>query len=292
MMIKESYFVYFYYGSNDELLYIGKSIDVGMRWRSHQEEWKKDVVKIGVREYPDHAAMDIFEHYYITKCVSKYNVACLQHGRTEAEVCDPYEMKLYSVDAFETKYVKRDSKDVERNQAKRIIIPFSESLQLNGISIVETEEINFFDEKVLGYNLDEVCFKYKNIYFFSGMKKKGTNANKSILFLKEYLKKATISKCETKYGKKYTYTAKIDEIVAEEAFMCGCCIYATTKMTNSGVEKKSGWHGHNVFSMLEHENNDFVIHRCGSDFASNCVYIDNFNFRINLKRIYQMENQN
>ena len=291
-MSKEGYFVYFYYGSNDELLYIGQSIDVGMRWRSHQEEWKKDVVKIGVREYPDHAAMDIFEHYYITKCMSKYNVAGLQHGITEVEVHDPYEMTVYSVDAFERKYVKSVSKDVERNQSKRIIKSFPECLQLYGISIVETEEINLLDEKVLDNNLDEVCFKYENIYFFPSVNKNGISINKSLLFLKEYLRRATISKCEAELRESYTYAAEIDEIVAEEAFLCGCCRYVTTKRTKSGVERKSGWHGRNVFSMLVQENKEFVIYRCSGDFFDECVYIDNYNFRINLKKIYQMEKQN
>ena len=100
-MKNEKYCVYFYYANDDTLLYIGKSLNVGMRWIGHQEEWKSEVAKIGVREYPDRAAMDVFEHYYITKCKPKYNKAFLEHGTTTVKIIDTYNMKMYSVKDFE-----------------------------------------------------------------------------------------------------------------------------------------------------------------------------------------------
>ena len=282
---EERYFVYFYYASGNELLYIGKSVNVGRRWKSHKDEWKKEVVEIGVREYPDHATMDLFEQYYIVKYESKYNVAGLRHGRTSVEVDDPYEMKIYSVKEFEDEYLKK-----ETSHAKNNIETYQEDLLGRGIVIVETDVVDYFDDNVMAYDLDKVCFKYENIYLFP--KKKGICANESFFALQQFFKCSTVDKCESECGSGYTHTAETEQFVAEHAFDCGYCYYETTKKTKKGVEKLSGTHYRLMLSKLEMREKDFVIYQYSKDSLNDWFYINKNTFKIDLKRIYQMENNN
>lgn len=167
-MKNREYCVYFYYNRDDELIYVGKSVDVGARWNGHQEEWKKEVEKIGIRTYPDHAAMDIFEHYYIAKNKPIYNSAFLEHGLTSIGIPDTCSTEvLYSVEEFKKKYC---CKQMERNIRK---MSFEEKVAALGIAIIDTKCVDFFDESILSMDLDKTIFQYKNIMLIS---------NKNIIF--------------------------------------------------------------------------------------------------------------
>lgn len=109
------FFVYFYYGKNDKLLYVGQSIDVGRRWQQHDEPWMNEVCKIGVREYPDSVTMDIFEYYYIARLFPKYNVSRLHRGTTTTDIGDPTTLTIYTLEEFKEKYVSaHDSEKIIR----------------------------------------------------------------------------------------------------------------------------------------------------------------------------------
>ena len=155
----EKFFVYFYYNKDDELLYVGQSVDVGRRWREHTEPWKGEVCKVGVREYPDSVSMDIFEYYYITRLSPKYNIARLHRGSITIDIPDSSTLTIYTVKDFSKKYV---SKHVREEQEG--FLSFPEELELKGKEIIDVTEINLFDKTLWAYDLDKVVFRYKNIY--------------------------------------------------------------------------------------------------------------------------------
>lgn len=157
----KGYFVYFYYNSADELLYIGKAVDVGVRWNGHNEPWKKEVYKIGVREYPDHASMDIFEHYYIAKLQTRYNVALLHHGKTEMEIQDPSPLTLYNRKEFIEKFVN-PCKPIHRPKPV-LYQTVQESLEAKGFTVVHAKRINLFDKTLLELDLDKTIFMFENV---------------------------------------------------------------------------------------------------------------------------------
>lgn len=154
------YFVYFYYNKEDELLYVGQSVDVGRRWREHTEIWKNEVSKIGIREYPDDASMDIFEYYYITRLSPKYNIARLHRGVTTFDIPDSTTLTIYSLEDFLKKYAS-----YQHNFKEDKPLSFEEELVLvKGKTIIDVTEINLFDKKWWKYDLDRVIFRYENLY--------------------------------------------------------------------------------------------------------------------------------
>lgn len=153
------FYVYFYYGENEELLYVGQSIDVGRRWKEHTEYWKSEVCKIGVREYPDDASMDIFEYYYITRLSPKYNIARLHRGATTFDIPDSTTLNIYSIEDFLKKYTSYQPDPREERY-----FSFEEELAFKGKIIVDAIEVDLFDTKWWKYDLDKIIFRYGNIY--------------------------------------------------------------------------------------------------------------------------------
>lgn len=75
-------FVYFMYDGENNLLYIGKSINLYNRMYLHfnpytlkKETWKYDVSYIKYYEYEQEKHMDFYEEYYINKLNPKYNIS-------------------------------------------------------------------------------------------------------------------------------------------------------------------------------------------------------------------------
>lgn len=159
----KKYCVYFYYNINDDLLYIGKTkAGVGERWQGHSESWKKEVDKIGVREYPDEAAMDLYEDYYIKKYPTKYNKAQLEHGYTSVELPDESKLSIYTISEFKKKFISNNIKSSDTRNLTVI-----ERLEKKGIKIIEANKINFFDEDLLNnINLDKTWFKCGDIFVY------------------------------------------------------------------------------------------------------------------------------
>lgn len=112
-MQKKKCVVYFYYDIDGELLYIGKSLDVGARWNGHTEPWMKDVAEVGIIECPDRAGMDVLESYCIAKLPSKYNKGGTEHGYTELDLFDATQQIRYSVEDFKDLFVQ-NPKSVDR----------------------------------------------------------------------------------------------------------------------------------------------------------------------------------
>lgn len=162
--IDGKFFVYFYYDNADNLLYIGKAIDVWERWMGHNERWKKDVCKIGVYECDDHAAMDILENYFIAKKPTFYNKAGLAHGYTSLEIPNLKEITIYSIEEFSAKF--RPPK-AQRRQLETLP-PLDAQLKALGNTVLEINGfIDLYNEDLLQMNLDRVCFKYKSLYLIS-----------------------------------------------------------------------------------------------------------------------------
>lgn len=163
------YYVYFYYNNKKELLYVGKTIDVRKRWREHQEKWKGDVHRIGIREYPDHASMDVFEHYYIARFVPKYNKEFLHHGGTRVEISDPITETLYTIEEFKQHY-----SPVEKYHHSKLVTNESteNKTSISTARVIECSQVNLFDEKLLLCDLNNTRFKFRNMFFEIGYRRK------------------------------------------------------------------------------------------------------------------------
>ena len=160
MRNQDKYFVYFYYDKEGALLYIGKAIDVGSRWNGHNDPWKSEVCKIGVSPCPDHAAMDIWENYFIAKMPTKYNKAGTQHGYTSFEMSNLPQPTIYTLAEFKAKYIKNEVKP------RTVYPPMEERIRAEGVEIIDVgARVNVAE--YLDRDLDRVCFRYKNMYLFS-----------------------------------------------------------------------------------------------------------------------------
>ena len=288
----KKYYVYFYYGENDELLYVGKAVDVGKRWQSHSEEWKSEVCKIGVREYPDHASMDIFEHYYITKLPTKYNKGLLYHGKTTVDINDPTTMTVYNIEDFKKKYMP--PKTTKRQQTKRILYAtIDEEYTAKGYKIIYTNKVNFFNKSLWVNDLSKTLFRFKDVYvhIYQANDKKETTptANQKVEALYKLLNN-TISLTENHV------IAKTDGDFftiedAYNAFRCNVDLEYVRKYKN---RKKPGTSCFtNIFSgMISWEENEKYYMKLGFyhyGMERFSITLDKNNFIVDLESIYARE---
>lgn len=178
----DNFYVYFYYNNQQEIIYVGQTEEVGRRWEQHKynEEWTKEVTKIGVRKYPDKSSMDMYEYCYIKMLCPKYNKAIKGPQKASAGIDDKYELKIYSVDEFEKMFCAKES-----NPKKRL--NYEERLINKGFDIVAVENgiINFFDEETLKLDLDNTVFKFKDskdVYFMSSFASNNQHKTKKTKF--------------------------------------------------------------------------------------------------------------
>lgn len=70
-------YVYRFLNKNNEIIYIGKTVELKIRLRTHFyyncEDWKKEVCYIEYSKLKDGATMSIYEIYYIDRYKPKYN---------------------------------------------------------------------------------------------------------------------------------------------------------------------------------------------------------------------------
>lgn len=238
------YFVYFYYNNKDELIYVGQALDVGNRWRTHTEKWKKEVCKIGIREYPDHAAMDIYEHYYIAKYQPCHNTALLHHGGTQLDIPDASEMALYTMSEFTVKFLSSEKSEKKR----RVVLQYDsydERLKDEGINVVYAESVDFFDEEVLKLDLDNTWFRWKNLYYLppsakqrGSRKKTNYEVNRNFLILKKLMYHA---ESIDKYTYAFPFRREEWENAEKEltaAFrMLSCCYCEIRRIKSNNMEK-------------------------------------------------------
>lgn len=87
-MRKTNCYVYFFYDSEDNLLYIGKSMSVMNRLRNHFSKkelitnpWKStiDKQKVVLYECQNSTDLDVYETYFINKYKPKHNVDKIYH---------------------------------------------------------------------------------------------------------------------------------------------------------------------------------------------------------------------
>lgn len=69
------YYIYKFYNQDDEVIYVGKTIDIKQRFYQHsKKDWWHEVVKIEISELETKLWWDIYEQFYINKHKTKYNV--------------------------------------------------------------------------------------------------------------------------------------------------------------------------------------------------------------------------
>lgn len=296
----KGYYIYFYYDKNDELLYIGQAVDVGKRWQSHQEPWKKEVCKIGVREYPDHASMDVFEHYYITKLPTKYNKGLLNHGYTTMYVPDSSLLTMYTLEEFKKKFISSFS---PTPHPKPILYNTCiESLAAKGINVIETKEVNLLDEKLLSYDLDKTWFKHNGVFFcvypgrfdLEDKAYNGSITNKRLLGFSTVIKNAfSLTKEEL--------LVNVDEKIVTKEKICdadkfGIFDFKFVKKYKNGREYFGNWTGFNLFGGLkiwkENSTGKYLGKMRFSRITSELQYIkllDKNNFIIDLSKVTETD---
>lgn len=71
-------YVYRFLGNNDEILYVGKTINLNKRMRDHfisqRDHYASDVKKVQYKEYNYQNEMSIYEIYFISEFKPKYNL--------------------------------------------------------------------------------------------------------------------------------------------------------------------------------------------------------------------------
>ncbi|MEK5528576.1 GIY-YIG nuclease family protein [Viridibacillus sp. FSL R5-0468] len=159
MKKQKEYYVYFYYNENDVLLYVGLSNDVGQRFNAHQESWKSEVKKIGVRQYQNKTSMQLCEKYYIAKWKPKYNIKDSTKENIDLHFSDPVELKLMSRNEFINKYCNS-------GKIRKKRLTFKEELLNSNCKIIRTNSIDLFDESIWDINLDETVFLYEDTVFY------------------------------------------------------------------------------------------------------------------------------
>ncbi len=95
-------YIYFCFNTDGEVIYVGQAHKVGLS--AYEQSKIEEVSSIGVKEYPDRAAMEIMEYYYVAKLWPKYNKYLKNHGPTTLELKDSIEMIMFSVDEFKKNY--------------------------------------------------------------------------------------------------------------------------------------------------------------------------------------------
>jgi len=74
--MKKKFYVYKWVDSNENILYVGKTIDISNRTTQHiqDKKWIDNDTEIYYAELPNKTDMDIYEIYYINKYNPKYNI--------------------------------------------------------------------------------------------------------------------------------------------------------------------------------------------------------------------------
>ncbi|MFV2048618.1 GIY-YIG nuclease family protein [Metabacillus litoralis] len=164
-----SFYVYFYYNKDNELLYIGKTKDVRGRYDNRREHWKSGIDKIGVREYPDEAIMCLFEMFYICTMPSIYNKEYKQLGETKVQIPDNSELQIYSLSQFKKKYPQLKQLNRPKRHRRTVegkLKTIEHDLRSEHYNVVkQLKQIDLFESNTLNIDLDKTVFKWRNIYF-------------------------------------------------------------------------------------------------------------------------------
>lgn len=301
--MSKEFFIYFYYGKDDVLLYIGKSIDVWARWVGHDEAWKNEVCKIGVLECADHAEMDILERYFIAKIPTKYNKAGLEHGYTGLEISGLKSPITYSLEEFKEKYCPRPVNKKSRTSNKAT---YQERLADAGYSILEVGEIvNLLDEELLQYDLDKVCLKYRDVYAIPNLPKQRRKrkcndelectyrTNEIILAAKECLFNTTFLKHKENNSRIFTFELSDEDIYYEkniDKIWDFSCLYTWWDIVPH--ERKVASMGLSLMSSITKYKNKTGVSRIEVKFSKDAMEILNIDLdrniiNYNMKKIFE-----
>lgn len=262
------YYVYFYYNVDDDIIYVGQALDVGKRWQSHNEKWKEEVVKIGVRTYPDHASIDIFEHYYIVKYNPRYNKALLQHGVTTLELVDTHEIQYYLIEEFKETFCPTIPRPEKKRKVPPTYICYDDKLKNDGIQVVYADRVDFFDPDILKLDLTNTWFRYEDKMYFSlgrfymcGAKKDDTSFSHSnaLLLLQTILDETNRIGCDT-YAYPSTYKDPSDVDLVGTSVLSAVSFYCQqiSKYKSSGREYLTASCSFGIDTRVEIPSSHFV----------------------------------
>lgn len=296
-MAKSKFYVYFYYNDQNEVVYVGKANDVGQRWRGHQESWKKEVTRIGVRVYGSRVDMDIAERYYIAKLCPKYNKAGTAYGKTSLAFKDKTELEILTVKSFKERFVLKDggqsSKGVTTRMQKHKLT-LTEQLKQAGVLILEAESVNLFEDNILNIGLDNVCFKYKNIYlvsrytpfkpYYKGKNDEdpGFRTNRHFKILKDFLCDDKVRAMDINDGNMAYYMRSCTKETAEVIFSCGSMF--SLYVTND-ADRERLWANHSDFRSFTLREGSCIL-ECKAENEESFYRFNRNEFTLDLKKIY------
>ena len=297
-----SYNVYFYYNKDNEIIYVGQALDVLKRWNTHNEPWKAEVKIIGVREYNDRAAMDIFEHYYITKYNPRYNKALLYHGTTNLELNDTSELKLYSLQDFKAKYTKTIFQvKPQLPQTHQPQVSYDEVLKAQGKIVIKCDSVDLFNDDTLKLNLNITWFKYSDKMYFSLIHSENqklsqvpNNSNRQITLFKDILKISdnTNDNCFTfDIG---TNIKRCESYLLDISYILKFNCYIISKNVNNSNETISKIINLSLIdeiSVKPKSVNSFTGVISIKDYSKSVLSINSSEYRINLPELYNLINQ-
>lgn len=133
-------FVYVMYDKFDNVLYVGKTKDLGYRMAQHfsknKEEWKDDVNIIKYMDCKTEVDMSIYEIYLINKLNPKYNASLLYSGDSRLKL--DYNLTTYKL-----------------QNNNELLIQEEKEIWKDNLIILDEHKINtnYYNRKEMGYPL-------------------------------------------------------------------------------------------------------------------------------------------
>lgn len=154
------FYVYKYLGKNNEVLYVGQTIDLDRRFNEHKgKQWDIEKEKIVFAKCNSLADMNIYEMYYINKLKAKYNTALVFHDSPSFELPE-LEWEIYDKNHYETKHNEVSNRF--RNKLNKYL---PDAFWLDKIKILENqfnEETNFVRKKEILLEIEHCKSKLKS----------------------------------------------------------------------------------------------------------------------------------
>ena len=238
--------------NNDELIYIGKTINFQSRLRNHMstKTWKNEITHISIAECKNKIDMDIYEKYYINKLNPKYNKAIVYGEQPTFEI-DELNFKVFGVNEFfktdNSKNTEPKNKSIGVYKQRRNKI---NELIKNSTEIAEGEKVDFLNTTNL------------NFYWYNSNKTEITflKVNCDIEIFKSLLLDIKNGKCEsTEY--KYKFIIKNNENICNDYKRYSISFGISGYMICDKIKSSDVSVGTNITTeIILYENKDVGVH--------------------------------
>ena len=164
------YYIYLYYCDND-LLYVGKTINSGQRFKSHKSSsfWFKKATHIHIGKCSTESDMNIYELYYINKLTPKFNIASVTNSKPSF-ILPELDFKIYTIKEF----MKQTTVSSQKVLSEKNLLKYKNAL-INSLDItnISTSILTTTNNKFHWY-IDEQtirCIEIHNLELFQTLLK-------------------------------------------------------------------------------------------------------------------------